>query len=152
MAGSKKVQPQKHLCRYVGQVMKAKGLSARDVAERSGDEITSGYVTGIRKGIAENPSVDKVMALSKGLGVDPFELFAIGCGLSERQAELPIAKERLQALELLDLMKKVAVSPPLMKILENASRLSSKEVQAVLGSVNRLVEAKKKTRGKGKHR
>lgn len=152
MTVSNKKQPQKELCRYVGQVMKAKGLSARDVAERSGDAITSGYVTGIRKGIAENPSVDKIMALAKGLGVDAFELFAIACGLPERQAALPIAKERLDVLELLDLMKKVAVSPALMKIMENGVRLSSKEIGAVASSVNRLVEAKKKARGKGKRR
>ena len=152
MSSPVKKQPQKHLCRYVGQVMKAKSLSAREVAERSGDAITSGYVTGIRKGIAENPSVDKIMALAKGLGVDPFELFAIGCGLQERQAERLPAKERLQALELLDLMKKVAVSPSLMKILENAVRLSPKEVEAVLGSINRLIDAKRQPRAKVKDR
>jgi len=132
--------------------MKAKGFSARQVAERADDAITSGYVTGIRKGIAENPSVDKILALAKGMGVDAFELFAIACGLPERQAQLPIAKDRLDVLELLDLMRKVAVNPSLMKLIDNCSRLSAKEIEAVHNSTRRLLDAKRKPRIKSRNR
>ena len=153
MAGSQRKGRQKEdLGRYVNQVMNTKGLSARNVAERSGGKITGGYVTGIMKGVAANPSVDKIKALATGLGVDRYELFAIACGPDERTADRSQANEKLQALELLDLMKRAVVSPRLMKLVEQAVHMRPKELEAVLGSVDRFMEARQKARGKGKRR
>jgi transcriptional regulator with XRE-family HTH domain len=142
----------KDLGRYVTQVMNAKGLSARDVAGRSGGGITAGYVTGIMKGSADNPSVDKIKALTSGLDVDRYELFDVAWGPSGQQVNRPLGNERLQALDLLDLMKKVAVSPWLMKILEKAARLSPEELEAVLSSVNRFAAGGQKPQRRKKRR
>ena len=158
MTSTKKKAPRKkELGRYVSQVMDAKGLSAREVAASSGGRITAGYVTGIMKGTAANPSVNKLAALADGLDTDLRELFDAACEPSHREALRQPGAERLRTLELLELMKKVAVSPPfvitsLTEILENALLLSAEELEAVLSSVNTLVEAKGKLQRKTKQR
>ena len=153
MTGSHNKAPdKKDLGRYVSRVMKAKGLSPRDVSRRSGKGITASYVAGIMRGIAANPSVDKIKALASGLGVDRYELFDIACGPSDNRADRPQGSERLQTLELLDLMKKAAVSPTLMATMEQAAQLQPGELDAVLLSIQRLIGARRKAGGKGKRR
>jgi hypothetical protein len=49
-------------------------------------------------------------------------------------------------------MKKVAVSPWLMKILEKAARLSPEELEAVLSSVNRFAAGRQKPQRRKKRR
>jgi transcriptional regulator with XRE-family HTH domain len=148
----KKAAHKKDLSRYVSQVMKAKGLSPRDVSRRSGKGITASYVAGIMRGNAANPSVDKIKALASGLDVDRYELFDIACGPSDNRADQPQGYERLQALELLDLMKKAAVSPTLMATMEHAAQLQPKELEAVLLSIQRFISVRQKGSGKGKQR
>ncbi|HTG17218.1 MAG TPA: helix-turn-helix domain-containing protein [Blastocatellia bacterium] len=153
MTGSHNKAPdKKDLGRYVSQVMKAKGLSPRDVSRRSGKGITASYVAGIMRGNAANPSVDKMKALASGLDVDRYELFDIACGPSDKRADRPQGSERLQTLELLDLMKKAAVSPALMATMEQAAQLQPGELEAVLLSIQRLIGARRKAGGKGKRR
>ena len=153
MTGSQNKAPdKKDLGRYVSQVMKAKGLSPRDVSRRSGKGITASYVAGIMRGNAANPSVDKMKALASGLDVDRYELFDIACGPSDKRADWPQGSERLQTLELLDLMKKAAVSPTLMATMEHAAQLKQGELEAVLLSIQRLIGARQKAGGKGKRR
>lgn len=153
MTGSPKKSPhKKDLGRYVSQVMKAKGLSPRAVAKRSGSGITASYVAGIMRGDAANPSVDKIKALASGLGIDLYELFDTACGPSDDRANRPHGNERLQALELLDLMKKVAVSSTLMATMEHAAHLQPNELEAVLLSMQRLIGARQNAGGKGKRR
>ena len=151
-ASDNKGPDKKDLGRYVSRVMEAKGLSPRGVSRRSGRGITASYVAGIMRGIAANPSVDKIKALASGLGVDRYELFDIACGPSEDGADGAQGTERLQALELLDLMKKAAVSPKLMAIMEQAAHLQPRELEAVLLSMQRLIGARRKAGGKGKRR
>ncbi|MEK6322794.1 MAG: helix-turn-helix domain-containing protein [Acidobacteriota bacterium] len=142
----------KELPQYVSRVMKAKGLSARDVAARSGQRITAAYVTGIKKGTAANPSVDKIIALAAGLGADRYEVFDMACEPQEAEAEQPRVNERLQSVELLDLMKRVVMNRWLMKIVENAVHLRAKDLEALLGAVQRFREATSTGRGKKKRR
>jgi transcriptional regulator with XRE-family HTH domain len=148
----KKAPHKKDLGRYVSQVMKAKGLSPRGVSRRSGGGITASYVAGIMRGTAANPSVDKIKALASGLGVDRYELFDIACGPSDNRADQPQGSDRLQALELLELMKKAAVSPTLLATMEHAAQLQRRELDAVLLSMQRLIGARQKAGSKGKRR
>jgi transcriptional regulator with XRE-family HTH domain len=153
MTGAHKKAPhKKNLGRYLSQVMKAKGLSPRDVSRRSGKGITASYVAGIMRGNAANPSVDKIKALASGLGVDRYELFDIACGPSDGKADRAHGNERLQALELLDLMRKVAVSPTLLATMERAAHLQPRELDAVLLSIQRFISVRQKGSGKGKQR
>src|SRR4030095_5180957 len=75
--------PRNDLSEYVKRVMKLKGLTQKDVQKQSGWKITDGYVASITTGRAKNLSVDKLMALADGLGVDYDELFHIACGAED---------------------------------------------------------------------
>ena len=138
----------KALGRYVRQRMEARGLSARQVAERSGNKITAAYVTGIMKGSAANPSVEKMKALAEGLGVARDELFDVACGKTERQAAGNRDDLRLHSLMLLDLMRKVAASPQLMAIVHAAADLSPEGQEEVLKYLQDLNETDCKSEGK----
>jgi transcriptional regulator with XRE-family HTH domain len=147
MAIKRIVPREKDLSRYVSQVMRAKGLSPRDVAVRSGGQITSGYVMGLMKGIARNPSVDKLAALANGLDVDVHELFDAACQPTLQGNRRQQGNDTLRSLELLDLARRLAVCPPalissLKTIADGAMILSPDELEAVARSVERLVEAK----------
>lgn len=127
------------LSNYVRRVMKEKGLTQRDVEARSGDKITDGYVADILRGASKNPSVEKLVALAHGIGVDPHELFAVACSAFEmRSSELHRA-EPLSAIMFLEIMQVVAESPELTEIVQGAIQLSPGEralLQELLASLN----------------
>ena len=70
----------KNLRDYLRTVMKQKGLSVPEIAERSGNTIKPSYIFDILKGKTQYISVDKLNALAKGLGIDQVELFKIASG------------------------------------------------------------------------
>jgi len=71
---------------FIKQIMAAKGFSYRDIEERSQGRISYGYVNSLVQGHYKNPSVEKVKALAKGLGVPEETLNKIvrGIPLDER--------------------------------------------------------------------
>jgi transcriptional regulator with XRE-family HTH domain len=121
----------KDLSQYVSQVMSSKGLSARDVARKSGNKITAAYVTAIMQGSAANPSVDKLRALSRGLDLDPHNLFDISCGLEDR-AGASSGSGPLEVLEFLDVMRSAAISSEAMEIVRRLVLMSSDDHKALL--------------------
>jgi transcriptional regulator with XRE-family HTH domain len=136
------------LSQYVSQIMKIKGLSARDVARRSKSAdlgITAGYVSDIVTGAARNPSVDKLKALARGLDVDVDELFHVACGRSER-ALVCSGDDRLPLLRLLEVMQLVAVSSELTSLMEKLARLRPDKRPAVESLVDDLLQADGKSR------
>jgi hypothetical protein len=153
MPGSKtEARQRKHLGPYVTRVMAAKGLSARDVAVNSGNRITAGYVTGIMKGTSANPSVDKLSALAVGLDVNLYELFDVACGFSDQGPRRSSGSERLRALEVLELMRKVVVSPVLMAMIETGAQLPTKELEIMLAALERIADANWRSPAKSKQR
>ena len=153
MSGSKKeARLRKHLGPYVTRVMAAKGLSPRDVAVNSGNRITAGYVTGIMKGTSANPSVDKLNALAVGLDVDLYELFDVACGLSDQGTRRGSGSDRLRALEVLELMRKVVVNPVLMSMVETGAHLPTKELEVVLAALERIADSNWRSPAKSKRR
>jgi len=65
------------------------GMSADDVARRSGGEITKSYVVQIETRADLNPTVKKLKALAKGLGASEELIFRLARGTSH----LPIPAE-----------------------------------------------------------
>jgi len=61
--------------------MTEKALRPKDVEIRSGNKIDDAYVLKILQGKSKYPSVIKLQALAKGLGVDEDELFKVARGL-----------------------------------------------------------------------
>lgn len=70
---------------YVRRVMNQKGLKAVDVERNSGRTIDRSHVSKFLSGAETNPSAKAMVALAKGLTVDPHEVFAAvtGCAPNE---------------------------------------------------------------------
>src|SRR5215510_4586255 len=118
--------PKNELSEYVKRVMKLKGLTQKDVQRMSGWKITDGYVASITTGRATNLSVDKLMALADGLGVDSDELFHIASGAQEvdergRSSKVP------DSLMVLEIVQNAMMSPAVTEILHELVRLSPEQ-------------------------
>ena len=139
MAGAKN-----DLSEYVKRVMKLKGLTQKDVQRMSGWKITDGYVASITTGRAKNLSVDKLMALADGLGVDYDDLFHVACGAGS----LEDGKRRTapDSLMILETVQQVVMSPAVTQILHEVVRLTSEERAGLLEFIRRLRSTKRKSR------
>lgn len=74
---------------FIKQIMAAKGLSYRDIETRSEGRISYGYVNSLVHGIYKNPTVDKIKALAKGLGVPEDTLAKVIKGLPLAEKDDP---------------------------------------------------------------
>lgn len=79
------VSPPRSLPDYVRYVLKLKELTHEAVQARSGGRITHSYISKIVSGTAKNLTVDKIVALARGLGVDEYELFNRAIGRMPRK-------------------------------------------------------------------
>src|SRR5215467_10909698 len=94
----------------IARIMKEKGLRVRDIRRRSESSITESYISEILKGVATNPSIEKLVALGRGLGIDPVELFKVASGSRADDAERR-AIDRSYAVKVLDMTRSIALSP-----------------------------------------
>lgn len=122
---------------YVRRIMKQKGLSLRDIEVKSEAKITDGYVADILRGTAANPSAEKIKALAVGLGVDAHALFDVVCGPFQPGTQ-PSSEGTTDTLEFLETMQKVAASPELIKIIDEATQLAPEERGVVLRSIQAI--------------
>jgi len=60
--------------------VKEQGTSVAQIARRSEGEITDSYIFDILSGKTKHISVDKLVALAKGLGMDSVDLFKLTIG------------------------------------------------------------------------
>ena len=130
------------LSRYVRRVMRERRLKQREVERRSGGKITDGYVADILCGRAKNPSVEKIMALARGLDVDASELFAVACAPLEINVGKNQNVDLPDTLSFLAMMREVAESEDLTKIVEETIRLMPQERAIVLRSIESINERK----------
>lgn len=122
----------------VARIMKEKGLRVRDVRRRSGATITESYISEILKGVAANPSIEKLTALARGLGVDPVDLFQVASGADGRRDESRRVVDRSYAVKVLDMMRRIALSPELVAIAHEVGQLSDGDAEAARASIVRL--------------
>ncbi|MFY9555147.1 MAG: helix-turn-helix transcriptional regulator [Blastocatellia bacterium] len=135
---------------YVKRVMKLKSLTQKDVQRSAGGRITDGYVASITTGRAKNLSVDKLMALADGLGVDAYELFQVASGLPEHLDARSRSSRAPDPLMILETVQKAVMSPDVTEILHEVVRLSPDERASLLGFIKRLRTVGKKSRSKTK--
>lgn len=74
---------------FIKQIMAAKGLSYRDIETRSEGRISYGYVNSLVHGTYKNPTVDKIKALAKGLGVPEDALTKVVKGIPLEEKDDP---------------------------------------------------------------
>ena len=111
------------LAEYVTRVMDEKRLSSYDVEKSSGNRITDSYVLRIRDGKSQRPSVTKLRALAKGLGVDFDEILRVAEGLPEERGWTGQA--------LAEAMMKIVGSDDLTQAVKNLLRMSPDEVRKI---------------------
>ena len=133
---------------YVKRVMKLKGLTQKDVQRMSGLRITDGYVASITTGRASNLSVDKLVALADGLGVDTNELFLVASGQQPEDASG--SRNGPDSLMILETVQKAVMSPVVTQILNEVVRLSPAERNDLLGFIKTMGSTKQKSRRKTK--
>jgi transcriptional regulator with XRE-family HTH domain len=122
------------LSQFVQRVMRQKGLSPREVQERASNkgQIAASYISRIYNGKVTNLSVDKILILAEGLGVNPFEVFAASSG---RRA---LSESGIDSLRLLDTMQRAVTIPHSLEILEGWLRLSPGSQLKVRNLIQRL--------------
>jgi transcriptional regulator with XRE-family HTH domain len=119
------------LGRYVRRVMGEKQFTMREVEKRSGHAIADAYVANIVRGIAVNPSVDKLKALAVGLGEPEEAVFKVARGVPLDGAQEE-SNERWSAGGIVKAMEMVMASPERTEIVRTSLRMSLKELQEVL--------------------
>src|SRR5262249_55924980 len=136
MADSKEEALRKH----IAQIMREKGLRVRDIRRRSAGTITESYVSEILKGVAAHPSIEKLTALARGLGVDPVELFSVAAGgiFDDESRRLG---DRSYAVRVLDMMRRIALSPDLIAIAQEIGQLSEGDAEIAHASLISLKES-----------
>jgi len=142
------------LAQYVCRVFKERGLKHNEVREMSGGKITDGYVRGIMTGKAKNPSVYKLKALARGLGVSEDEIFRVARGVTTED-EAKAEDSQLNYQLIVNLMSASLKNRTLAELLSEVARLSfdsQEEALRVLSYMNgrkqRSSRSKKKGRGR----
>ncbi|MFY9611199.1 MAG: helix-turn-helix transcriptional regulator [Blastocatellia bacterium] len=136
------------LAEFVARVLKEKRLTLQDVQVMSGWTITSAYVGSIIRGIASNPSVEKLQALARGLGVDEDEIFRVARGLAPGGSLGHGTPDPEQPVVILRLMAQVMSQPDVIEILREIVRLSEEDRAVVLSSAKSLIKSRKAGRRK----
>ncbi len=137
------------LAELVGRVIREKDLKLRDVARKSDGQIAQSYVSRIISGDVTNLSTEKLMALSRGIEIDPYDLFSAATGLPILTPSRKLKdKVDLGAVEFVEIMRKVVGNTKLAEIVKEAVRLWPEEHTVVLRYVTQLNERKQKPKGK----
>jgi hypothetical protein len=132
------------LSQYVERVISQKKLNLHDIERNSEGKITNSYCSKILRGVVKNLTADKTVALAKGLGVSPFEVFAAMYG------QPPNEEGILDARVAVDMLQKIVLNPRLMEIMRLSDQLGEKEQNRVITSLKYVKEKKPKSRKKKK--
>ena len=136
----------KALSQYIKRIMDKEGLRICDVWMRAAGDITESYIGEMLRGTARNPSVSKLKALARGLGVDAAELFRVAAGIGESEKPAISAADVSHSLMLLDLMKRIIASPELSGLMAEVATLSQDDIPIAYRSIISLNDAKQKER------
>lgn len=150
---------------FIKQIMKAKNISYREIEERSKGCISYGYVSGLVRGVYNNPSLEKINALANGLGVPEDTVIKVVKGLplnekddpssiiveesiresgmnltkEEKKNVINIVKKHLKPLveSAVDMVKltSFALTPATKKALEKVARKEHRSVSSLLEKI-----------------
>jgi transcriptional regulator with XRE-family HTH domain len=132
------------LAKYVARVLKEKRISLHDVQVMSDWAITDTYVGRIIRGRARNPSVEKLQALARGLGVDEDEIFLVARGLARGGSVSPAGACPEHSVTILRMMAQVLSQPGITEIMEEIVRLSEEDRALVLSTARGLSKSARK--------
>ena len=134
------------LSEYVKRITDQKGLSLRELASRSGGWVTGSHLSKITKGASRNVTVETVVGLALGLGVDPQEVFSIASARSVKEAT---EAGPVDPLVLADAVKKLATTPQLLGLMNELASMSARDQEMMYDSL-RLINERGEGKGKKK--
>lgn len=127
------------LSKYLERVMRQKGLTPKDVAKRCG--LTNSYIGRITKGQGGNLTVDTIIKLATGLGVNAHEIFTAASGVAPKA-------DGIDPLLVLDLIQKVIGDPKGIELLGEWSELPANKQKPLFDFIQFLNEQPKKKQKK----
>lgn len=130
---------QETLGRFVDRVMKEKGLSQKQVEEMSGGAIKASYVGSIVRGEAKNPSVEKMKALARGIGVDEESLFRIARGQRPDEKAARSNPDLWYMRRVFKVTDWLLARSDLVDSLEELMRLDYEDQRVVIDSVKKII-------------
>jgi transcriptional regulator with XRE-family HTH domain len=139
------------LSHLVRRLIKQKKLSLREVQERSGGQIEKSYISRIMTGNVKNITLEKLIALARGLDVDPHELFTAYCGHLPNGVNEPQEIFEVDVAEFISLMQKVSVSSELTEIMKEAAQLEPEESVGALRYIMYMNERKRRSKRKSRN-
>src|ERR1044072_1010215 len=114
------------LIEYVKRIMRQKNLTLRDIEENSDGEISNSYISKILNGRVENPTADKILALARGLQVDPHEVFAAISGKEQ---------DGINPMVFADVVQRLAGDPSLVEAVQELLKMPTKERAIMIHSL-----------------
>ncbi len=132
---------QETLGRFADRVMKEKGLSRKRVEVMSGGAIKASYVGSIVRGEAKNPSVDKMKALARGIGVDEEVLFQIARGERPREKTVGSNPDIWYTRKILKMTDWILTRPDLLDSLLSMMKFDDEDQRNVVDSIKKMVES-----------
>jgi transcriptional regulator with XRE-family HTH domain len=133
-----------NLGKYLQLLLDQSGLNATDIERRCHKKITNSYIGRITRGEVTNLTVETIVALAEGFGVDPHELFSIACGKPPQGAN----RYTTDPLLLLDTMQKLVLNPDLLDVVQVLVRLEPEHRAALLSSIKSISERDSKKKKK----
>jgi len=144
-----------NLSQLVRRVISQKKLTLRQVQDQSGGQIDESYVSRIMTASVKNITLDKLVALAKGIQENPHTLFTAYLGHASRSLSEPQDVFGLDVAEFGSLIQKISINPDLMEIMKEATDFPPEECLAVRRYILYLSERRrraernrKKPRGK----
>src|SRR5438128_8711672 len=113
------------LAEYLDRVMRQQNLTPTELAKRS--QLNDHTINRFRRGVLNNPTVETILKLAKGLDVNPHELFTAASGIAV--SETP----PIDPLEMLDGLRMVVSHAVGLEMMRQVVKLSPDQRQMRLG-------------------
>ncbi|MFP5260591.1 MAG: helix-turn-helix domain-containing protein [Blastocatellia bacterium] len=139
-----------NLSQLVRRVIREKKLSLRQVQELSGGQIEKSYISRIMTGNVKNITLEKLVALARGLDMDPHILFSAYYFDPRPAAGEPLDVIELSLTEFTALMQKVAVNPKFVEIVEEVVQLHPGEQTTAMLNYAMYLNGRKRAARRGK--
>jgi transcriptional regulator with XRE-family HTH domain len=137
-----------NLSQFVKRVISEKNLTLREVEQKSGKQIARSYVSRIMTGDVQNITLEKLIALARGLDVDPHSLFTAYYGRPQSSIDESQEVFEWSAVEFVEMMREIVGNPKLTEIVKAATQLWPEEYSTVYIYLSELNERKRKSKGK----
>jgi transcriptional regulator with XRE-family HTH domain len=112
---------------YLDRMMRQKNLTPKELAKRC--KVTDSYIGRIRKGESDNLTVQTMVMLANGLGVNPHDIFTAASGTPVDRAS------HMDPLLLLHQLQELIHEPTGLEVLRQWLQLPSGKQERLLGFI-----------------